>query len=1020
MKPLQLTMSAFGPYAQTQSVDFRKLGERSFFLIHGPTGAGKTTILDAICFALYGQSSGERTGEQMRSQHTKTDLPTEVIFDFELGAKRYRISRRPKQEIPKARGDGTRTLKQDATLWNRTHCVTDNEEGQVIAATWAQVKEHVQSLFGFTRDEFLQVMMLPQDKFRELLTADSSKREEIFKTLFQTHLYERIEKELKERAKALEGEITNLEDRRQRILSQASAESEKDLQTKKETVTRRLHEIKSKLDGLHRAEEQAQAALDRGRDAENKLAETANAEAALGPIQSQRTAVDAKRALLERARRAATLLSVEKIWEQARRQVEEARQKHSEAEREYAAAAQTQQQTESVRLKEEGREEERRTAQQNLDRLQALRVKVEEADQAQSQAHIAQREYESAERQYRQAKAAKANLEEQLQQAQAALQRVEKETGQLQAIRLQVQEIAEACRQREKMETLARDLARALDQQTRLEGEAKRAQLVLTQAQQRAQEIEEAWLKGQAAHLASTLQEGTACPVCGSTHHPHPARTAHRLYSEVELNDSRTFATQKETAYDHLKEQDESCRRNNASLQAQKSQLEENLGSYANVLLKDLIAKRDVLQGNLAHLEQQARQLASLEQQIDSLKRDLALADTEFAAAESRYQQASTARAAAQALVQERERDLSNELRDRDALSRTQQEAANRVRLLTESLDKARQAANVANERVAACKSKLDEWKTSAASAAQRVDQQAKEFAAQARAAGFKDGQDYRDAKRSDAETRQLEREIAEYDKAVHAAEERVARARAQSQDLTPPDLTALAAAFTRAQTEKDDAIREEERYRHELEDLTLWLSQLDALASAIQNKRGRYGIVGKLAEVANGKNSYNLTFQRFVLAAKLDDVLRQASNRLQVISDGRYLLGIADEPQKYRRASGLDLEVSDLWTDETRPVKTLSGGESFYTSLALALGLADVVQAYSGGIRLDTIFIDEGFGSLDLEKLDLAIQTLENLKEGGRLVGIISHVDSLRERIPARLEVSSSTHGSIARFVLG
>jgi len=155
-------------------------------------------------------------------------------------------------------------------------------------------------------------------------------------------------------------------------------------------------------------------------------------------------------------------------------------------------------------------------------------------------------------------------------------------------------------------------------------------------------------------------------------------------------------------------------------------------------------------------------------------------------------------------------------------------------------------------------------------------------------------------------------------------------------------------------------------------------------------------------------------------LAAKLDDVLRQASNRLQVISDGRYLLGIADEPQKYRRASGLDLEVSDLWTDETRPVKTLSGGESFYTSLALALGLADVVQAYSGGIRLDTIFIDEGFGSLDLEKLDLAIQTLENLKEGGRLVGIISHVDSLRERIPARLEVSSSTHGSIARFVLG
>jgi exonuclease SbcC len=304
--------------------------------------------------------------------------------------------------------------------------------------------------------------------------------------------------------------------------------------------------------------------------------------------------------------------------------------------------------------------------------------------------------------------------------------------------------------------------------------------------------------------------------------------------------------------------------------------------------------------------------------------------------------------------------------------------------------------------------------------AVQRADQQAREFAAQARAAGFKDGQDYRNAKRSDAEIRQLEKEITDFDKALHAAEERVARARAQSQDLASPDLTALAAAVSRAQTEKDNAIREEERYRHESENLTLWLLQLDELATAIQDKRVRYGIVGKLAEVANGKNSYNLTFQRFVLAAKLDDVLRQASNRLQVISDGRYLLGIADEPQKYRRASGLDLEVSDLWTDETRPVKTLSGGESFYTSLALALGLADVVQAYSGGIRLDTIFIDEGFGSLDSEKLDRAIQTLENLKEGGRLVGIISHVDSLRERIPTRLEVTAGTRGSVARFVMG
>lgn len=542
----------------------------------------------------------------------------------------------------------------------------------------------------------------------------------------------------------------------------------------------------------------------------------------------------------------------------------------------------------------------------------------------------------------------------------------------------------------------------------------------MTQAQQRAQEIEEAWLKGQAAYLASTLQDGIACPVCGSTHHPQPARTAHRLYTEAELNESRAIATQRESAHNRLRQQVESHRLTVASLQAQKTQLEENLGEYAHVPFSALATKRNELQKTLAQLEQQERELTRFEDQLLSLKHDLEVAESELAVAESRRQHASSAYAAAQALVQERERDLPKELRDRDALNRTQQAAATRVRALIESLDKARQASNVANERVAACQSKLDELTTSVVSAEKRTEQQAQEFAAQARAAGFKDGQDYRSAKRSEAEIRPLEKEIADFDKMLHAAEERLTRARAQSQGLIPSDLTALTVALNHAKTEKDEAVREEVRCKQELESQTRWLAQLDKLATTLQEKQTRYAIVGKLAEVANGKNSYNLTFQRFVLAAKLDDVLREASSRLQVMSEGRYLLRIADEPQKYRRASGLDLEVNDLWKDETRPVKTLSGGESFYTSLALALGLADVVQAYSGGIRLDTIFIDEGFGALDAEKLDRAIQTLENLKEGGRLVGIISHVDSLRERIPTRLEVTAGTQGSSARFVIG
>ena len=180
------------------------------------------------------------------------------------------------------------------------------------------------------------------------------------------------------------------------------------------------------------------------------------------------------------------------------------------------------------------------------------------------------------------------------------------------------------------------------------------------------------------------------------------------------------------------------------------------------------------------------------------------------------------------------------------------------------------------------------------------------------------------------------------------------------------------------------------------------------------------YAVVGHIADVANGKNALNISFHRFVLTSRLDDVLRETSHRLQRMSDARYILQRAKAPVDKRRAAGLDLEVIDTWIGEnTRAVQTLSGGESFLASLALALGLADVVQAYAGGIHLDTIFVDEGFGSLDSERLDQAIKTLLDLRKGGRLVGIISHVESLKELIDTRLEVSTSRSGSIARSVV-
>jgi exonuclease SbcC len=246
-------------------------------------------------------------------------------------------------------------------------------------------------------------------------------------------------------------------------------------------------------------------------------------------------------------------------------------------------------------------------------------------------------------------------------------------------------------------------------------------------------------------------------------------------------------------------------------------------------------------------------------------------------------------------------------------------------------------------------------------------------------------------------------------------------RARQAAEGCTQPNLAQLREVLALARTRVEESVQRESVLLEQQSNLEQILGSLKRVNDTIEKLKKEYGIVRRLANVASGKNKLKMPFQRFVLAAKMEEVLLNASRRLLKMSRGRYLLKRADLPAGRQHTGGLELEVCDTWTGETtRPVKTLSGGESFLASLALALGLADVVQAYSGGIHLDTIFIDEGFGALDSEKLDRAIQTLESLKEGKRLVGIISHVDGLRERIPTRLEVSAGTQGSTARFVVG
>ena len=325
-----------------------------------------------------------------------------------------------------------------------------------------------------------------------------------------------------------------------------------------------------------------------------------------------------------------------------------------------------------------------------------------------------------------------------------------------------------------------------------------------------------------------------------------------------------------------------------------------------------------------------------------------------------------------------------------------------------------------ASEALTACKTAESGAADHATEAAQLLMNQREQFHKSLREAGFADEQGFRSSKKTSAEIESLDATIQSFDRSLNAAKDRLNRAQQTAADLEPPDIHALTSVATKAKKDTEQAVRAEAFLAAKRDSLCRWAADCTRLTEQKERLEAEYAVKGRISEVANGINREGITFQRFVLAALLDDVLLAASKRLQIMSNGRFTLQRIRERTDRRAAAGLDLEVDDTYSGTARPVSTLSGGESFLASLSLALGLADVVQTYSGGIQLDAVFVDEGFGSLDPEALDLALQALVDLQRDGRIVGIISHVPTLREIIDARLEVSAQRSGSTARFVIG
>ena len=993
MRLHSLELTAFGPYARAQRIDFSRLSSSGLFLLEGPTGSGKTTILDAITFGLYGGLAGDESAEdRLRSHFAAPDAEPSVTLEFSVRGIRHRVTRVPEHRRPKRRGDGFTT--EPAHVHLQRH---DGGGWVSLSANKAEAGELITELIGLNRAQFTQVMLLPQGQFAKFLQAADDERRVLLSKLFGTQLYDRITAELDRRRSAAV---------RQRQDAEAAIDAATSAAAEAAGLDAAARAGLLELPGPERATHLKQVAADLAQDAAVSAEglEVAAAETA------------ARRAACEREQQQARLMA--RLTEALRRRGEHeaSRPGHDQRAARLAAARRA----EPVRPLLAARQEAQqavREARGGLLRLvpdpddtmlagggaaQAfVRAEAAERDAASLQ-HLADAEAAlpdrvAALRVAQQGVASASGLVRALETARADLPgQIADAEEQLAAARLLAAGLGAA---REQQAALGRRAAAAADLaglEPRLAG--KNAALLaavdehqaLTEAHLR---LMAARLDGMAAELAAQLADGAACPVCGSTAHPAPAQAAGDLVSEPDL---AAAAAQRDAA--------EAAR---ARLTRERDALAAAVAASAAVAdggtVDGLAAETATVDSLVAEAERAAADASGLEAALAGRR-----AQQQRVAEE--LQDAAAALAAAQARAAAAGHELSQLQDELAGAAQGHPSVAQRQAALRGAADTNRALAAALDQLAAAL---ADERR-----AAERAEREAvaRDFASADLASA---------ALLSPGEQAALDEQVTGW-----AADLAALRAAAAAEDLAGLDPGQAAAAHAAAQAAAAALARAQEaeqEVRTARDAAQARVGRLDQRLAEVQHAQEAFGqlqedtsAVIRLAGLAKGMDGHRrMALTTYVLRQWFGQVVAAANVRLGAMSAGRYELRRTDESGARRERTGLTLAVIDRHTGAERSPRSLSGGETFYTSLALALGLADVVKAEAGGVDLDTLFIDEGFGTLDAETLDQVMAVIDELRDRGRVVGIVSHVADLKDRVAERLEVRRLADGSsMARVI--
>lgn len=1097
MKPQKLIISAFGPYAGKTEIDFEKLGNHGLFLITGDTGAGKTTIFDAITFALYGEASGEvREAGMFRSKYAKPETPTYVELHFLYQGKLYKVTRNPEYLRPKGRGTGFTMQKGDALL------IYPDERQPVTKSK--EVTKAVTELMGLDYRQFTQIAMIAQGDFQKLLLAGTAQRSEIFRQIFHTGLYQELQNQLKDAVKKRWKEYDEIRRSIYQYLNSVMCEDDSVFlpelnRLKKEkfegSVGRGLKLLGSLLEqekgSLAEMEKQIRE-LEQEIQNEDQLLGKARQSAQLceelkkcrQELISLTPALEEKKQAFEDARQAA--LKTGELEREIRvfqekledyRKLEKCRKTDKEKEngiktllksregtKQQKLVQETQLQKEKeelLTLKNTGEERERlshrkETLEGSLWELESLKdewtkekVALKKAGQALDALHIREKgkreEYQKHQEEWEEKKDAELRLA----RLEQKKEKIKADWKELEDLRKLYKTLAE---EQNVFYGIQKEYAGAIEKRDALRREY--------------QQLEQYFLDARAGMLAQTLQEGKRCPVCGSMEHPYPAVLPDHVPQKAELDRRKKTVTAAEAMAEKLSTQASSKNQQMEQLQAQILQKGEELfgctawDAVAKSLeeyQKKVKAEADALSIVYSRTEKERNREKELAVQIKQEEKDLQdiQAETrkkeqECAVAErqkkdkeeklcevldklehliigeqpaapdsSREEKKVTGQenesqkdARMRQSVCLAERGLSRQLEDIQRQILENQKKGSRKEALENQIPITEQQIGKLGESIQKADVALAALETEKAKNQEAMEELALSVGNQTREEAEKK------IVSCSKEKERLETEL-------KAAEESYQKGRTKETELR-----AAAAALGNQIRESEDLDEAaiSARKRQWLEKKEVLTGKRTAQFSAIENNRKIYDAVSgrqetmvlveqeyiwvkSLADTANGTlgGKRKIELETYVQMAYLDRILRRANLRLMTMSSGQYELKRQEESDNKKEKAGLELNVIDHYNGTERSVKTLSGGESFQASLSLALGLSDEIQSLAGGIQMDSMFVDEGFGSLDEEALNQAIHALSGLSEGNRMVGIISHVSELKERIDRKIIVTKN-----------